>query len=254
MDNEVGKEFLWGKPCERSHRSVVRTSIVDSELVGKIMKGEKAVGGIEAPLILTMTSFHLAIVSWGVRTDELVADAQLRGGGFKQGGQVALGIGEAICEFKPVICLDTFHSDAAAFEPGICLLKEVGGGISGLLLIGSKKAQARELVDGGVLEQVQFWVCDAGSGYDLNVYLYPLTRIGHLLVGLWLVGFHVRRGGGQPQPAQDAEQALRAAGITPLPQPVPQLWQAQVRVPAPHVPDELQLLRCMFIGVMMRAA
>lgn len=61
-------------------------------------------------------------------------------------------------------------------------------------------------------------------------------------------------GGGQPEFTQDAEQALRTAGISTLSEPVPQLRQAQFWVPAAHVPDELQFLRRMLVGMMMRTA
>lgn len=85
------------------------------------------------------------------------------------------------------------------------------------------------------------------DGLDIN--LYPLSRIGHLLIRLWLIGFRFGHGGRQPEFAQDAKQTLQTAGISPLSKPVPQLRQAQFRVSAAHVPDELEFLRCMLVGV-----
>lgn len=60
-------------------------------------------------VIFTVTALDLAIVAWGIRTDELVANAKLfqlqlkkRGfvGGFRQ---------EAVSKLGAVVCLDTFN-------------------------------------------------------------------------------------------------------------------------------------------------
>ena len=70
--------------------------------------------GIKAFLIFSVAAFDFAVVARGIGTDELVADTELRGGAFKEGGKVTLGVGETVGERKAVISLDAFHASAGA--------------------------------------------------------------------------------------------------------------------------------------------
>ena len=183
-----------------------------SELSGEVIQGEKAAAGIEAFLILAVAALHFAVVARRVGSDEFVADTQV-------------GI------------------------PLEQLFQEIGGGTGGLLRVGGQEAQACKLINGSILEQAQLRVSDAAAGDHLHIYLNPLAGIGHLLVGLWLAGRFLLFGWEQPQLSHDPEQALRAAGIATLPQPVPQFHHAEAGVPAAHVPDQLQLCLCMLVRV-----
>ena len=84
-----GEEFIGGEVMERSHRDVVRPCLVCRELGTKILKREEAVGIVKALLILPVAALHLAIVTRGIGSDELVSDAQLVGGLLKEGGVVS---------------------------------------------------------------------------------------------------------------------------------------------------------------------
>ena len=121
-----------------------------------------------------------------------------------------------------------------------------------MLRIGSQEAQTGELIDGGVLEQAQLRVGDAAAGHHLHIHLDTLAGIGHLLVRLGLVGRLLLRLRKQTQRPHDTEQALRAAGVAPLPQPVPQFHHTEVRIPAAHVPNQLQFRLCVLVRVVMR--
>ena len=143
--------------------------------------------GIKAFLVLPVAAFHFAIVPRRIGADELVADTELRGGAFKEGGKVTLGVGETVGEFKPVISLDAFHPNAPAGVPFHQLFQEIGRGIGGLLWIGGQEAQTGELINGGVLVQTQFRVCDTTTRNHLHIHLDPLAGIGHLLIGLGFV-------------------------------------------------------------------
>lgn len=90
-----------------------------------------------------------------------------------------------------------------------------------MLRVSVQETQAGELVDRSVLEQAQLLAGNTPAGYHLYVHLHPLAGIGHLLVRLGLVGFFLLRHWEQPRLAHHPEQALRAAGIAPKPQPVP---------------------------------
>ena len=121
--------------------------------------------------------------------------------------------------------------------------------LGALLLAGSQETKPRELVNGGVLKQAQFRVCNTPAGHYLHIYLDPLAGIGHLLVGFGLVCLFLLRRRKQAQLAHYAKQALRAAGIATLPQPVPQLHHTQVWVTAAHIPDQLQFRLCVLVGM-----
>jgi len=50
--------------------------LVRSELRTKIGEGEETVGVIETLLILAVTAFHFAIVSWRIGADQFVANPE----------------------------------------------------------------------------------------------------------------------------------------------------------------------------------
>ena len=209
-----------------------------SKLSGEVIQGVKTVAGIEALLILAVTTLHFTVVARRVGTDELVPDTQLGGSGLKQSREIPLAVGETIGKFKAVIRLDAFHADTSACIPLEQLFQKIRRGIGGLLRISGQEAQTGELINGGVLKQAQFRVSDAAAGDHLHIYLDTLSGIGHLLVGLWLVGRFLLFLWKQSQFSHDSEQALRAAGVAPLPQTVPQLHHAQVGIAAAHIPDQ----------------
>ena len=66
-------------------------------------------GGIKTLHIFTVTSFHFAVVSRCVRTDELMAYAELLSSGFKESRNIAFGIGEPIGKLKAIVSLYTLY-------------------------------------------------------------------------------------------------------------------------------------------------
>ena len=71
-------------------------------------EGVEAMGIIEALLILAMAALDLAVVPGGVRTDQLVADAQFGGGGLEERGKITPGGGETVGELETVVGLYAF--------------------------------------------------------------------------------------------------------------------------------------------------
>ena len=104
-----------------------------SELSGEVIQGVKAVAGIEAFLILSVTTLHFAVVARRIGADEFVANTQLDSSGLKQSREIPLAVGETIGKFKAVIRLDAFHADSTAGKPLEQLLQKIGGGKGGLL-------------------------------------------------------------------------------------------------------------------------
>ena len=69
---------------------------MDSELVCEVVKGEEAMAGVKALLVLPVAALYLAVVARCVGTDKLVADTQLSGSGFKEGGQITSAVGKTV--------------------------------------------------------------------------------------------------------------------------------------------------------------
>ena len=225
---------------------------MNSELIVKVSQREERVDRIKAFLIFPVATFHLAIMSGSVRADQFMLDTQLSGGFLKKGLNIPFTVGKTVSKFKAVVSLDTFHANAPAGIPLHQPLQKVGGGVGGLLRIGGQEAEPGELVNGGILEQAQFWVHDAAAGDDLYIHLDSFSRTSHLLVRFWCVSLFLLVLREHPQFAHDSEQALRPAGIAALLQAVPQLHQADLWIAAAHIPDQLQLRFGMLVWMAVR--
>ena len=80
---------------------------------------------------------------------------ELGSSGLKQSAQVSLAFRKTVGELKTVVSLEILHPDAPADIPLDQPFQKVGRRVGGLLGVGSQKAQAGELINGGVLEQAQ---------------------------------------------------------------------------------------------------
>ena len=148
----------------------------------KVGERVEAVGVVEPFLIFSVAALDLAIVAGRIRANQLMAEAQVGGSGLEERLAAAVLDGEAVGELGAVVGLDTLDLDAVAGIPGDRFLQEVGGRIGAVLLVGTQISQAGELVDGGILEQLQAWIGDTATWYDLYIDLYTLARTRHLLV------------------------------------------------------------------------
>ena len=160
---------------------------MDSELFLKVSQREERTNRIEAFLVFPVAALYFSVVSWGVRADELVADAKISGSLFKKGLDIPFAVGKTVCKFKTVVGLNTFHTDTPAGIPLHQPLQKVSGGVGRLLRIGGQKAESGELVNGGILEQAQLRVSNAAAGNDLHIHLDPFSRTSHLLVRFWRI-------------------------------------------------------------------
>ena len=84
---------------------------MDGELLCKVLERIERVARIEPFLILTVAALHLAVVTRGVWTGQLMPDIQLGSRLFKQRRQIALAVGKTIGEPKAVVRLNTLHLD-----------------------------------------------------------------------------------------------------------------------------------------------
>ena len=74
MSNILDSALQRRQPVEGPHGKVVGSTVVNDKLCLKIIKRIKGMAGIEALLILTMTSFDLAVVPGSIRPDQFVPD------------------------------------------------------------------------------------------------------------------------------------------------------------------------------------
>mgnify|MGYP006068492681 CR=1 FL=1 len=146
------------------HGEVVGAAVVERKLLGEVIQREEGVTGIKALLVLSMASFHLAVVARRVRTGQLMTDSKLSSSFLKPGRDFSLTVGETVGKFKTVVGLDAFHPDASAGIPLNQSFQKVCGRISCLLRIGGQETQTGEFINGSILVQAQLRVGHAAAG------------------------------------------------------------------------------------------
>ena len=208
-------------------------------------------GAVEKVLILAVAAFNLAVVPGGVGTNEFVVNAEFGSCGFKKSGQMALAWGKTIGEFEAIICLNAFDGYSSSLIPSGEFSQEISRRVGALFFIGGQEAKSGEFVNGSILEQAKFGICNAASWDDLDINLDTLTRILHDLVRLGCVLFLGYRLNEHPFPAHDAKQAFRAACIAALSQPVPEFKHSKGRIPASQIPNPLHFFGRVRIGVVL---
>lgn len=125
---------------------------MDRKLFFKVQQRIEGMTGIEALLVLAVTSFHFPVVSGCVWADELMPNSQGLCSSFKQSGVILLAVGKTVCKLKPVVGLDTFHPDSPAGIPLHQLFQEISRGVGLLFRISSQKAQTGKFINCGILE------------------------------------------------------------------------------------------------------
>lgn len=208
-------------------------------------------GGVEPLVVFPVAAFHLAVMSRRIRADQFVPDPVLFQMHLKKGGLVLM-CGKAVCEFRPVVGLDTFN---AAGERLYEVLKEDGGRISALFLKSLDEAPSGVLVDSGILEEMlsdDFTVYKAGRGDELHIHLKTLTGTAHLLVRFGNILRVWRMDSHEPLFFEEAVQSGNGTGITALHEFYPKNNQSCVGIASAHIGNQFDLLRSMLSRVMVR--
>ena len=202
-------------------------------------------------VIFTVTALHLAIVAWGIRTDELVANAKLfqlqlkkRGfvGGFRQ---------EAVSKLGAVVCLDTFNEIWEFFHD---MAQEDSRGIGAVFLKSLDIPKPAVLVQESILKPLcgLLLVHDTRFRDKFHIDLNTLARILHLLIGFGdILGVQRFYGHGATF-SQETIQPGNGSGVTSLPELDPQHNDPGVRVAAAHIQDKLNFFRRVLVWMMMR--
>ena len=147
--------------------------------------------GIKPFIVFPVAAFHFSVVSGRIRPDQLVTDAVAFQMYLKEGGLVSVG-SKAVGKLWPIVRLDAFNGKRKRFHQ---VFHEHGRGISAVLIKGLHKPPPGELINGGILEKMLTdnpAVDEAGRGDELHINLDTLSRVIHLLIGLWNI-LRVRR-------------------------------------------------------------
>ena len=90
-------------------------------------------GIVEALLIFAVAAFHLAVMPWGIWSDELVTNTFSDECRFKQRWNIALAVGKAVCKLKAVVCLNTLDFDPSPLIPNDSSYSKIGRRIDALV-------------------------------------------------------------------------------------------------------------------------
>ena len=109
------------------------------------------------------------------------------------------------------------------------------------------------IIIAAILCGILLGLTDQAGGRDVfNVDLDPLTGVGHLLVGLGdILGVRQFHRHLASLPQKTIQTGYRT-GVASLPELDPEDNDPGVGVPSPHILNELDLCRCMLVGVAVR--
>ena len=204
--------------------------------------------GIKILVILAVRTFDFAVVSRCIWSDELVPYTHI-GGGFLKKSKFVPVRSKTIGELDAVVGLYTFNRETVFFEERCGVLQKSRRAEGAQLLEGFQITKTGKLIKGGILV-VFLAACltdQTGSRDVFHVDLYTLTGILHLLIQFRNV-LGIRRSDRHlPAAAQDAIYAGDASCIPPLHEFHPKHDQSRVWIPAPHIGDQLQFLRCVLV-------
>lgn len=81
-------------------------------------------GSVEFLVILAVTALNLTVMSWSVRPDQFVADAQVIQSLFKAGKPGGLACNQAVGKFRAVVSLDALNEVRGLLD---AVLNELSG-------------------------------------------------------------------------------------------------------------------------------
>lgn len=208
-------------------------------------------GGIKAFVVLPVAALNLAVMPWRVGADQLMPDAVLFQVLLEEGGLVPVR-GEAVGKFSSIIGLDALNGAGEGFHK---VLHKEGGRISALFLKSLNETPSGILINGGILEEMlsdDVAVYKAGGRDKFDIYLNALSGMVHLLVRLGNIFRIGRMNRHHAQPFQEAVEAGDGTGIAALPEFDPKDNKPHVRVASAHIRDQLDLIRGMLVGMVVR--
>lgn len=209
-------------------------------------------GGIEPLVVLPVAAFHFPIVPWRKRTDQFVPDPQLLQPNLEDGRFIRTAIrGKTFCKLLSVVCLHTLYGARKSFYQ---VLQKEHGGVGTVLLKSLYKAPTGVFVNGSVLiELLSFGLIHKADGRDkFYVDLDALIGMIHLFIRLGDILGVRRFDSGKALLFQETVKAGDRTLIASLHKFDPENDEPGLRITPAHIRDELDLIRGMLVGMMVR--
>ena len=206
----------------------------------EILEAVEPQGLIEALVVVPVASFHLAVMPWRSRLDELVPDAVVPAEPVQRVGSVGL---SGMRELRPVVGLDGSWDVSEMLEGA---QDEIKGAVAALLWICPDKAFAACFVNHGVLvvpsaERVS---ADIALGWDiLDIHLPFDTDCLRRVVPFRLIRFSYGLVLIVPHAAQEAVETDEIPGVAFVEQLAVQLIQTNAGVSANQAQNQVDFLR-----------
>ena len=232
--------FFTVRGCQDAAWDAVRAVEVFCHLGLEIVKAVEPQGLIESLVVVSVASFHLAVMPWCSRLDELMPDAVMSAEPIQRVGSVGL---SGVRELRAVVGLDGSWDVTEMLESA---QDEIDGAVAALLWVGSDKAFAACFVNHGVLvvPSAERVFADIALGRDIldihlpfdtdclrRVVLFRLIRFSY---GLVLI---------VPHAAQETVEADKIPGIAFVEQFAVQFVQTDAGGSANQTQDQVDLLR-----------
>ena len=96
-------------PVKWPHGEVVVLSLPDRKLLGKILKGKERVADIEFFIILSVTTFYLAVMPERKRFDLFMQDSELSQRFFPRVSMAFFAVTHFVCKLEAVVCLGALN-------------------------------------------------------------------------------------------------------------------------------------------------
>lgn len=207
--------------------------------------------GVELLIILSVAAFYFAVVARCKGVDFLVPDSELGKCFFKECQRFVLTVAHFICKFQPLVCLNTLNGIGKFLY---YMLWKLCARVCTLLLERLEIPESAVLVNEGIL--IVFlpgsFSHKAGSGNLFHINLSPVSRIFHLFIRFWNV-FGIGQFYRLPvNTAKELVQPGDGSGVPSLAQLPPEHHQTCMRIPAAHIPDQLDLGFCVLVWMAVR--
>lgn len=209
-------------------------------------------GSVKFLVIFSVAALHLAVVPGCIRANQFVADAKMVQLQLKHGRLFTSFWQKSVGELSAIVRLYAFNQIGKALDN---MAKEHCGRIGAVFLKSLKIAKAAVFVQKGILEPLCWLLLahDAGLRNKLDVNLYSLAGILHLLIRLWDV-FGIRRFYSHGVPlSQKPVQPRDGTFVTSLSQLNPEYDDPGMWISAAHIQDKLDLFRRVLVGMAVRS-
>lgn len=207
--------------------------------------------GIEALVVLAVASFHLAIVSGGKRSDQLVFYTMFPKLKLENGGFIRTAMGtETLGKFLTVVCLDTFNGARKGFNE---MIQKQCRGMGAVFFKSLHETPSGILINSSVLiKMISFgFLYKADRRDKFHVDLDALSGMVHLFIRFWNILWVRRMNRHKSLFSEEAVKAGDGAGIATLHELYPEDNKTCIGIASAHIRDKFDFLRSVLVRMVM---